>query len=87
MERSIGAECASSLFFWDGAGVSPPDDCLINGWLPPASGIDFPGIPVHRSQARDCKSGDLPQRHSGGQDENQTNDGDGLSVKFARSRS
>ncbi len=26
---------------WDGAGVSPPDYSLINGWLPPASWIDI----------------------------------------------
>jgi hypothetical protein len=33
--------CVSTLFFLDSAGVSPPDHSLINGWLPPASGIDF----------------------------------------------
>jgi hypothetical protein len=67
---------------WDSAGVSPPDDSLINGWLPPASGIDILYTATHIAVRGETASEGNPVNDTRGQNENQTNDGDGMSMRL-----
>ena len=45
---------------WDGAGVSPPDDSPVNGWLPPASGIDILYTATHIAVRSETARGRKP---------------------------
>ncbi|MFH0905044.1 MAG: hypothetical protein V1854_07690 [Methanobacteriota archaeon] len=68
---------------WDGAGVSPPDDSLINGWLPPASGIDILYTATHITvRSETARRGNPVNDTQVDQDENQTNHSDGLCVSL-----
>jgi len=67
---------------FNGAGVSPPDDSLINGWLPPASGIDILYTATHIAVRGETASEWNPVNDTRDQNENQTNDGDEVSVSL-----